>query len=279
MKTLSCQTLRVMLCTCVAFTLFLASACEGPGDARAVWKNGIKKCAKNDLLGSNVLFFGPSNALGPGTIFQNFTTGGTQVSFLIENYQPSPAPSMAPAQSFGCSVDSAVTFKMSPNVSMDLLLGASGSVGVDLKRATNVKVQAQSLQWDQLVTGPYRQQILSLPAGHPIRDALLSGGHLVLARALRVKGMQAELEFSESTGVDVKAKIPNGAIGLPAGSTGVGLSAQWTGNTKLTLTAPSDFYIAGELRRFSETGLAGSSEIGDLVTGVDKIVVRRTGGQ
>src|SRR5258706_15392085 len=77
-----------------------------PKNAKALWTAGLKKCAQNDLLGPNILYFGPSNALGPGTIFQKFADGGTQPSHLLNEYAPSPNGLMSPAQTFTCSPDS-----------------------------------------------------------------------------------------------------------------------------------------------------------------------------
>jgi hypothetical protein len=198
--------LKLVAGSCV-LTMLLACPAGGPKDARAAWKNGISKCAKNDLVGKNVLFFGPSNVLGPGTIFQNFTSGGTQVSHLVTEYESNSNSIMAPAGTFTCSAEDAQTFKLAPELSMELLIGASGTLGVDLKRASTVKVAAQSLQWDQLITGPYRQKILGLQApADTVRNDLLTGGHLVLSRALKVKGMTAELEFTSEVGTELKAK-------------------------------------------------------------------------
>ena len=74
----------------------------------------------------------------------------------------------------------------------------------------------------------------------------------------------------------VKLQIPAGSIPKAAGSdVGVDLNATWSGNTKLTLTAPADFYIAGELRTFDSNGLAGpSSKIGPQIEDTKKLHIR-----
>jgi hypothetical protein len=92
----------------------------------------------------------------------------------------------------------------------------------------------------------------------------------VLARALKVTGMVAELEFSGNTGVDVKAKLPDGVI--PTAQGGVKFGGAWEGTSKLKLAAPTPFYVAGELRRFSQAGLAGgdATAIGDLLPNQDQ---------
>jgi len=112
--------------------------------------------------------------------------------------------------------------------------------------------------------------VLGLPNNDPVKSDLLNAHQLVLTRALKVKGMTAVLTFTDSAGAAAKLQIPAGSVPKSGSSdVGVDLNAAWDGNTKLTLTATSDFYIAGELRTFDANGLAGpGSTIGPLVEGV-----------
>jgi hypothetical protein len=235
----------------------------GPKNAKAVWNDGLKKCAQNDLLGPQVFYFGPSNALGPGTIFQKFADGGIQVSHLLSQY--GSVDLYAPAQTFSCDATSSSSFKLSGSATLPSVIPVKGTVSGSLSTAKSVTVSAQALEWDQLVTGPYKAKVLGLPDTDPVKTDLLSSHQLVLSRALKVKGMTAVLEFTDSAGAAAKLQIPGGSI-PKAGNVGVDLNATWNGNTKLTLNAPADFYIAGELRTFDVNGLAGpGSEVGPLV--------------
>jgi len=253
----------------ILLCLVALTACV-PSDARAVWKEGIKRCAQNDLLGPNVFYFGPSNSLGPGTVFQPFASGGTQESFLLESYIKPPDRVISPNPAvFTCSAQRAVKSNIGAELPLDAALPVGASVGAHLKRARTVKVWADELQWVSLLTGEYRQAVIGLPDSNAVKQAISKEGHLVLARALRVKGMKAELEFATDVGADVKAKVPD-----ISGDKEVKLNGSWDGNTKLTLTATSDFFIAGELRRWSETGLA-AGEIGELAPNTAGWVYRR----
>lgn len=259
---------RLLLHAASIVCLALLIACAR--DARSIWKEGIKKCANNDLLGPNVLYFGPSNSLGPGTVFQAFASGGTQESHLLDSYVKPIGPVISPnPQVFTCSAQSAKKSSIGADLPLDAALPVGATVGAHLKRASSVKVWADELQWVGLIVGPYRSAVLSLPDSNQVKQDITRNGHLILARALRVKGMKAELEFSTDVGADVKAKVPD-----VSGDKEIKLNGSWEGTTKLSVTAASDFYIAGELRRWSETGLAGS-EIGTLMTGTDKIIFRR----
>ncbi len=255
----------------VTLTLFLfVASCDGDKNARAIWTDALQKCAASDLIGPNVLFFGPSNALGPGTIFQKFPDGAMQPSHLLSEYETNPSSLMAPSNPTGCVADTSSTFQFGANVDVGQTLPVTASVGIELKKAKTVALKVQAWAWDQLVTSPYRQKILGLPDKDPVKDDLLRAGHLVLSRAIKVQGMEANLEFSSKVAPSVKASVPGGSIGG-------GLTATWTSDTKLTIKSDSSFFLAGELRQFSEEGgmaLAAPREIGPLVTNVSHTAVR-----
>lgn len=246
---------------CVQLIILSMLMCGcGSKDAKQVWDQGLKKCAASDLLGPNILYFGPSNALGPGTVFQKFADGGLQPSHLLSQYGTTSL--YAPAQTFQCSAVASSSFKLNANATLPSVIPVNGTVAGSISTATNITVNAQSLEWDQLVTGPYKALVLGFPDSNPVKSDLLNEHQLVLSRALRVSGMSAVVEFTHDNGVNAKANIPNG----PIAGAGLSLDATWTGDTKLTITAPADFYIAGELRTFSVNGLAGGSrDVGSVV--------------
>lgn len=258
------QLSRFVLATAVGLSLV---ACGG-GDARALWKEALKRCANSDLLGPNVLYLGPSNGLGPGTVFEPFRTGGTQESHLIDSYVQSPATVISPKpQTFTCAADRATKMSLSADLPLDAALPVGAQVGANLKRAKTIKVTADELRWVSLLTGAYKEAINNLPDSHQVKQDIQKNGHLVLSRALQVKGLKAELEFASDVGADVKAKVPN-----VSGEKDIKLGGAWEGTTKLTITSSSDFFIAGELRKWEEGGLA-ASEIGTLILNVANIKV------
>jgi len=259
---------RVLVISCVFIILFLASGCKD--DARHIWKSVIKKCANNDLLGPNIFYFGPSNNLGPGTIFQKFTKGGIQVSHLISEYVSDPESFVNEGQIFSCEGMSSSSHSINADLSLASLLSISGKLGLELKKAKKINVKTDSVQWIDIITGPFKKKILDLSDDHAVKNDLLESGHLVLSRALRVRGMYAELDFSSEIGGKIQADFPE--ISISEGPANVGIGGQWVGKTKLILKASSDFYIAGELRNFLATGLAASSEeLGPIEQNVDEL--------
>lgn len=254
----------------------LVPGCNGSDDARAMWRDAVKKCAKNDLIGPNVLFFGPSNALGPGTVFQIFSDGGVQATKLLEQYLPSTSGLFAPERPFDCGASFSATTNLGVSVSLEQALSVSATVSSELKKARKITVTAKAFHWDTLLGDVYRDRIAVLPVTDSTKADLLARKRVVLARALRVKDFVAELEFDTAVGGSVNAKVPDGIIPLAgAGNAKASLDAHWQGNTKLVLTAPAEFYIAGELRYLTKEGLeAGSSVIGPIVPNAEKFKVR-----
>ena len=259
--------------------LLWLTACNDPSDSRAVWREAINKCASSDILGPDIVVFDPSNVLGPGTIFHRFADGGAQPSHLVTEYESDPASFMAPVGKVTCDVNNAKTMDLGGKLNFDTALSSAGAnasaeVAADLKKARSIVVTADQIQWDQLVTGPFRERILHLPDGDAVKSDLLIGHDVVLSRALRVHGMTADLKFDSDVGTKLKGEAPNVVMGLPSGSSTVELNGTWTSNTTLRLKAAQDFYIAGELRSFSVEGLAGpSEEIGPKVEDAGKLNV------
>jgi hypothetical protein len=338
------------LLTTVTAVYLMFNACV-PANAKAIWDE-ILKCAKNDELGKNALFyFGPSNVNGPGTIFQHFADGATQVSHLFSEY--GTASVIGPSQPFPCNVSDVANFDLNGSASLPDGMPFTGKLAANFGRARNISVAAKKVEWVALVTGPYRTLVNGLPPDGPIRQDLDSG-QLVLSRALRVSGMKAVLTFDSAAGADVQVEVPEGTVAGAAsaatsalkkgtaaatkgtaankstaagtkattasqkgtaggkkgttptsnpaadddcpsivasaapetssssssssssGSTdskgiGISLVVKWHDTTQMTVCVASDFYIAGELRKYTQNGLSKQpTDVGPLQLGVDK---------
>jgi len=252
-------------------------ACDGKGDARSVWTDIIKKCAKNDLLGSNVLYFGPSNSIGPGSIWRKTSDGGYYVRWLLTNVDAANStPLVNEGQKFTCSGEATSNVTISPSVALENSVApVGGDIAADFSKAKKTNVSVDSVQWMEIVEGPYEAKIKNLDSTSPVKADLLQGNRFIIERAVKVTGMTADLEFSHDDGVKLHAKY-NGPLGsLGTGNLGVGLTAEWKGDTTLHLTSTADFFVAGEMRQWTPMGLSATSKtsFGPTVTGVDKAAV------
>lgn len=240
----------------------LASASSCQKDVRKAWNDVLKKCAVNDFLSDNVLFFGASNEIGPGSIWRNMPEGGYALRWLIKD------PPLAPVAGHGgtCTGNAKASFDASGGAQLDnQMTPVSGDLKVEFKRAKQITIQPTAFQWYELVEGEYEQYIKTKADVKIREDLTAANARLIMGRALRVEGFSAELVFDSNTGVDVKGKVREGA--LPVTDLGFNGTAKWTGNTHLTISSQSPTFMAGELRKYTG-GFAGpnSKILGDRVS-------------
>jgi hypothetical protein len=115
-----------------------------------------------------------------------------------------------------------------------------------LAQASHLAVTVDSVRWDDLLAAPYRAAIDQF--GDPsLKRALLRGSHLIESRALVAKGIKVTALFEESIGASVKAALGEGRKTLKQGKVTAVVDLTWDGTTELTITSPSEVYIAGRL--------------------------------
>jgi hypothetical protein len=229
------------------------SSCKTP-DVRQSYSDVIERCAASDLNGPNVLFFGPSNAVGAGSIWRKDANGVFHLRYDLSQ-MPDPKNFYAPATASSCSGSALNNVVFGANASLDVK-PVSGELKADFKNARTVEAKANSIAWIPVAEGPYKEYVNGLPAASGVRTDLMAGDKYVLTRALKVEGFETTLEFSH----DIAASLKASGIGIGAGSAGGGLNASWTGDNKLTLTSSGPFYIAGEFQPYLPSGFAAASD-------------------
>jgi hypothetical protein len=233
---------------------FSLSGCNHD-DARSAWTSVIDKCARSQLNGK-ILYFGPSNNIGPGSVWRKPEGGGFRVRYSLAEM---PGNSVFITQGTPSSCDGSSETKFGTKASVGLstsLSTASAEVQNDFQKATNIQVRAGSIAWDIVKEGPYEAYVRALPSVGGVREDLAVGDRLVLYRALRVIGYSATLEFSTSDAAALKAKYSGVLPKSVTGDVSAEMAATWSTDNKLTLTSTGDFYLAGELVPFKPAGFA-----------------------
>jgi len=258
----------------VAGACAIAAGCKSP-DAKNAWNDVVKNCAKSDLNGKTILYFGPSNNVGPASIWRKADQGGYRLRWTLSDL-PGVDAAIQPGSEMTCAGDAKRDF--SGKASLGLLSNISpvtGDLGGEFGRARKITVTAESMAWDTLKEGPFEVYVDGLSEASPIKKDLDTNMRLVAVRALRVHGFSADLEFDSNSAATLKAKY-NG--GLPAGTSGevsAGFEGKWTSETNLKISA-KDFYIAGELGEYKSTGFAAASgRVSDAVDVEQKAVLSR----
>jgi len=242
---------RRLLATLLA-TLSLSGCAHTSRDA---WKKVVKRCADSDLLGE-MTFLGPSNVLGPGTVWSAASDGGYLLRYRMDSFL-NGVPDAGFIQK-GASMSCAGTDKTEWSLDAGLpITGKTVNLDADLaaklKQAKNVVVKTSSVNLDLLVTGPYEGLLRTLK--DPVRQEMFSGKRLVITRAIRVAGFVADFTFESDAAGSVKAALPaNGIIAVGPG--GANLSVAWKNSNTLAISSPDEFYIAADFNTISADGVA-----------------------
>ena len=262
----------------VAFSLLVAACDED--DVKTAWDNVLRKCVVSDLLGYTVIYFGPSNPIGPGSIWRDDGSGGYRVRWTLDD-MPGNTDFIINGNPYNCDETSPTKFSLKAALGLiGTVSPASDELSNDFQKAKNIEIKATSVAWDIIREGPYGAYVEKLPADGGVREDLGKGDRLILYRALRVRGYSAKLEFSSEDAARLKAKY-SGQLPKPlTGAVGAELSASWSEDNTLTLSSAKDVYIAGALAPYSAIGFAGAprSRFGKLkdIGEVKSIVIERS---
>jgi len=244
----------------LVFGLVLPSSAVAKTKARDAWKQVLKGCAENDLLGNDVLYFGPSNNLGVGSVLQKRDKGYGLRYRPSDLKIPSDVAFLNAGTSAKCSGESKKTFSLGGGASLDNPIApVNGEISGQLNRGKNVTMGVTSYRWDTLVEGPF-ENWFKKGADQSIKDELYSPAsagknpRYVLTKALWVSGFTAVVTFDSKVGIEVKGKLPPGPA--PAATLGFNASVKWEGNEKLTIESTEPFFIVGEISQFTPLGLS-----------------------
>ena len=247
--------MRKLWLVCICLCLM---ACE-PESAKDAWNAVVKNCATTDLSGATIQYFGPSNNVGPGSIWRPGPEGGYRLRYNLGD-MPGEKTFITRGEAYKCDGSRATFFGLKAAAGLTSpLTPTSAELSNDFKKAKSIEVQVQAMAWDLIREGPFESYVKTLPVGSgSIRDDLDRGDRLVLYRALRISGYAAQLKFSASDAASLKAKYSGPLPKALTGDVGAELSANWTDETTLKLSSSNDFFIAGELVPYAATGFAAT---------------------
>ena len=217
-------------------------------------------CADDQLASNSVLYFGPSNHIGPGSIWSRLgSNGGYQPQWRVEDLNLDYSKVVQRGTSFQCDFSKNSTFTANAGLSvLSTVAKASGEIKSDFSRAKKINVSANKVAWDTVVAGPYILNLKGIP-DPSMKSDVFGKNRLILRRALRLSGYKATLEFDSSVKPEIKAKYDGVKLGAKAvGEVGAQLAASWTNDDKLQLTAGDDVYVAGEFALLDGEGLAST---------------------
>jgi hypothetical protein len=210
----------------------------------------IGDCAADDLATGQVVFFGLSDNLGPGTIMKRYAGKGVGPAYLVGNITEDPPSSVVHhGVDWACALGDSVARAFNANSAVGIL-PVDTALNAKLARASHIGVTVDSVRWDDLLAAPYRAAI-DQSSDPRLKADLLRGGYLVESRALVANGIRVTAKFEESVGTSVKAALGEGRKTLRQGKVTAVVDLTWKDTTTLTITAPSEVYIAGRLMKLA----------------------------
>lgn len=222
-------------------------------DARAFWKDVLQKCATSDIVKKNLLYVGPTNNMGVGSVWRKAAGNWRpQVEF---NNTVAPDTVRATLVNSGtitkCSGTSAKTSSINPTLVLQSVLAPIGlDIGLDLKKARTVTVSVDGYTWDTLLEGTFVSAMPSLSQTY--REAVRQ--NYVVGRVLRVSGISAELGFDNATQASLQTKYSGGITAT------AGLKGAWTNKGTLKVTAPDTAFVVVEMWKYQEVGFQSGTQ-------------------
>lgn len=240
------------------FVLIFGSACLDK-DGRATL-DVLKKCLTSDSLGNQLIYLGPSNQVGPGAIYRKRSDGKWALRRRLKDALPSDV--LAKVVLTGSEATCSGRF----SVSRDFVGEFAGLLRHQLRAAENVVVSIDSCAIDQIIEGPFEDEIVErLPANFfgtitgmpPIQEGeerkkfaataayvteLLDNNNVILRSAVRVRGLSAEIQFSRETAGELRPSASPEQV--PTVRPGV--KASWADKSTLVLKSTTEVYLFGE---------------------------------
>jgi len=226
------------------------------------WKKVLRQCGQSEMLGDNVLFFGASNVVGPGSVWRKTESNGYANRFelgdMITDTIQLRKIVIKGVASQECKAARNVTWRA--GVALPFLSNIFGGNGVDanLHRSRKATVSVDNLAMDIIKELMFETTIKDLRESDSsniyLKDLLDVQDRLVMTKAYRITGMVVKMEFDPKVLETLKQTYANGAIVKLGGEQGVSVEFNYNSESQLTLKLPRDVYIGGEFSRVSATG-------------------------
>lgn len=178
-------------------------------NATDVWKQVLKKCAASQQIGKETVFFGVSNAVGPGSVWRFNGDKSIRLRFELAD-AIGDVQEQQKVVVFNklarCAGVSTTKFDIRLGLPFSLAADAlSATLQAELRRAKKVEVSIDSFSIDNLKELLWLQAFAKLPEGSAYRKDLTEPNRIVAANAVKVGGLKAVFTFGSDVNVDAQA--------------------------------------------------------------------------
>ncbi len=221
-----------------------------PQTSRQAWTAVLKNCANSDLLGKDVVYFGMSNQIGPGSIWRRANDGSFRLRYELSDIEPDPAKQAALVRlnnQVSCKGNSSSEWQIKFGLPFESgVTPVSADVGSDLRRADKVTVKVDGWAIDDLKEGAYE----TLIQNSAMKGEFSTPDRLVVENAYRIIGFSATFHFAKNISDQLRGKYKGGTVSTD----GASLQTRWNDDTTLTVNAPGTFYLLAAFGSLSSEG-------------------------
>jgi len=225
----------------VVLTLSIGRIAFG-ADATSAWRDVLQKCAASDLLGRRqVLFFGVSNTVGPGSVWRFSDDRSVRLLFELSDAVPSPDDR---TKLMVISPMSQCVGKASSNWNLRFGLPFStpinslaANIAAILGRAKSVTVSVDGFGMDVLKEVPWREAFRRLGASgssNVYYSVLFEDGSVLAENVVKVRGLKAVFTYDRALSADVAASFSGKSFVLGSGKASTGGATPGSGNGATT---------------------------------------------
>ncbi len=224
---------------------------RSPQTSRQAWTAVLKNCTDSDLLGKDVIYFGMSNQIGPGSIWRRDSDGSIRLRYELSDIEPDPAKQAAlirPNNQVSCKGNSSSEWQIRFGLPFESgLTPVSAEIGSDLRRADKVTVKVDGWAVDDLKEAAYE----TLIRNSAMKGELSTPDRLFVENAYRITGFSATFRFTKSIADQLRGRYKGSTV---ATADGADLQTRWSDDTTLTVDAPGTFYLLAAFGNFSSQG-------------------------
>jgi len=238
-------------------TLVTGVGCSTPSpSASTEWARTLDSCVASSVM-SKVTYMGPSNPVGPGSIWRIDHDGSLRLRWTPADFELDDDV-VQPGQPFPCSSMTSRTLRISASQLLESELFASDprlTTAIDSARRAETSIN--SFRVDLLKEGRYEQALRNLPAVSPVAREFGQAGRIVMTSAVLVDGFEMRLFFESATAADVQLTLPlSETMNFRLGAD---FEARWVTDRELVLRSTESFYVAGRFHPLSADRTLGSS--------------------
>ncbi len=191
-------------------------------DISTAWRKVLRNCASAETIGKNLLFFGVSNTIGPGSVWRFADDKSLRLLFELSDAIPNETERQKLIVSnnvVACSGTAAYKWNIKLGIPFaSAAVPLSGDLAAALSRAHKINVSLTGFSVDELKEANWEAAFKELPETSPYVSELSQPGRVIAENVVKVTGLKITFSFGSELSADVQAMFKGKTLTL--GKTG-----------------------------------------------------------